>query len=175
VHVGRATAALIYYSPVTAAKSSPTASCRQVANGPAPSAPGVRKGYRVLTTLPMIPEAVIAMLAFQLLLVRFIPWFSSLCAHDSPPVSDDSPEAGLTASCGHRTGAGGEVQALARPGYRAGHTQIPRCSSFHRWQSPVFDGQGPRPRLDRAVAAAAPQAALPLKATRPLYIRDTSA
>ncbi len=97
-------AAIIYDSPVTNTKAQVTYSELQdkVARlGGALAAKGVSKGDRVIVYMPMIPEALVAMLACARIGAVHSVVFGGFAANElATRIDDATPKAVLTASCG---------------------------------------------------------------------------
>ena len=119
---------------------------------------GVTKGDRVIIYMPMVPEAVIAMLACARGSARCIPWSSAAlrptswrCASTMP-----KPKAILSASCGIEPGSGFvEYKPLLRRRDRPGGAQAGvHCLILQRpqWRGEHCSGRGDA-RLARAMVA----------------------
>ena len=79
------------------------------------------KGDRVIIYMPMIPEAVIAMLAAARLGAIHSVVFGGFASPElAARIDDAQPKVVVTASCGIEPGRGGAVQAAARRGDRDG-------------------------------------------------------
>ena len=71
------------------------------------AARGVGKGDRVIVYMPMVPEALVAMLACARLGAIHSVVFGGFAAPELAVRIDDArPKAVIAASCGHRAGAG---------------------------------------------------------------------
>ena len=80
---------------------------------------GVSKGDRVIIYMPMIPEAVIAMLAVARIGAIHSVVFGGFASHELATRIDDAlPKVVVTASCGIEPGRVGPVQAAPRRGDR---------------------------------------------------------
>ena len=117
--------ALIYDSPVTGvgARPSPTASCATRSPGsPACCASlGVAKGDTVVIYMPMVPEAVVAMLACARLGAVHSVVFGGFAAHElAIRIDDAKPKVVVSASCGIEAGRSIEYKPLLDRGDRAG-------------------------------------------------------
>ncbi len=145
--------ALIYDSPVTGSKKTlylPGAA-RPRGQAVGSTAPGVGKGDRVIIYMPMIPEAVMAMLACARLGAVHSVVFGGFAANElATRIDDCTPKLVLTASCGIEPRQGRALQAAARPGDRARRAQAAACLVLQRPQARGVDGQRPRSRLGRA-------------------------
>ena len=155
-HVERGRAeqtALIYDSPVTGSKKSFTyRELRdQVAKlAGAIAAQGVGKGDRVIIYMPMIPEAVMAMLACARLGAVHSVVFGGFAANElATRIDDCTPKLVLTASCGIEPGRIVQYKPLLDQAIELAAHKIARCLVFQRPQADGDDGDGPRPRLER--------------------------
>jgi propionyl-CoA synthetase len=179
VHAGRGgQAAIIYDSPVTGATRRITFSelkreVEQVAG--ALRALGVDRGDRVVIYMPMIPEAVFAMLACARLgAVHSVVFGGFAAAELAKRIDDARPRAILSASCGiepHRVVAYKPLldTALSKTQHAVEHTLI--------LQRPELPAELRAPRdvdWHTAVASAAAADCVELEAREPLYILYTS-
>ena len=136
---------------------------------------GVERGDRVILYLPMVPEAVMAMLACARLGAIHSVVFGGFAAHELAVRIDDArPRVVLSASCGiegARTLAYKPLldAALAEAAHTPEHCVILQRPQLEAELMPGRD-------LDWAalVASAAPAACVPVLATDPLYILYTS-
>ena len=141
------------------------------------AAQGVGKGDRVILYMPMIPEAVMAMLACARLGAIHSVVFGGFAAKElAEPHRRLRAQADPDGLVRHRADAHRAVQAAARPGDRAWRrTRCRGCIVLQRPQGEADDGGGPRPRLERGARRRRSRAAcVPVKATDPLYILYTS-
>jgi propionyl-CoA synthetase len=108
---------------------------------------GVRAGDRVVIYLPMIPEAVVAMLACARIGAVHSVVFGGFAPHELAARIDDAlPKVVVTASCGIEPPAPDRVQAARR---RGGQVCVARAGPRHRPPAPAVpcrDGAD-RPRL----------------------------
>jgi propionyl-CoA synthetase len=174
-HVQRGRAeqtALIYDSPVTARKKSFTyRELRdQVAKlAGAIAAQGVRKGDRVIIYMPMIPEAVMAMLACARLGAVHSVVFGGFAANElATRIDDCTPKLVLTASCGIEPGRVVKYKPLLDQAIELARHKVPCCLVFQRGQAPANLVRGRDLDWNEAVAAAEPRACVPVGATDPL-------
>src|SRR6266568_5949174 len=130
--------ALIYDSPVAQTKHSWT--YRQLRNDVARLAGalasmGVRKGDRVIIYMPMIPEAVMAMLACARLGAVHSVVFGGFAANElATRIDDCAPKLVLTASCGIEPGRVVQYKPLLDKAIEMASHKIPRCLVFQRPQ-----------------------------------------
>lgn len=179
VDSGRADqAALIYDSPVTNSKKSFT--YRQLRDEVAKlagaiAAQGVGKGDRVIVYMPMIPEAVMAMLACARLGAVHSVVFGGFAANElATRIDDCTPKLVLTASCGIEPGRIVQYKPLLDQAIELARHKVPRVILLQRPQGVATMIAGRDLDWNEAVAAAKPAPCVPVKATDPLYILYTS-
>ncbi|MDX1650069.1 MAG: AMP-binding protein, partial [Myxococcota bacterium] len=170
--------ALVYDSPVTGTKRALTyAELRdQVARtAGALYGLGVGRGDRVLIYMPMVPEAVVAMLACARLGAIHSVVFGGFASQElAKRIDDAKPKVVLSASCGVEPGRIVPYKPLLDGALAASRATPERCVILQREvQTAELD---PRRDLDWAewVAAAPPVGCQPCAATDPLYVLYTS-
>jgi len=180
-HVERGRAeqvALIYDSPVTGTKKNFTyrALRDDVAKlAGAIAAQGVGKGDRVIVYMPMIPEAVMAMLACARLGAVHSVVFGGFAANELATRIDDSqPKLVLMASCGIEPGRIVPYKPLLDHAIDLAKHKVPRVLVFQRPQAVADMVKGRDLDWNEAVANASPRGCVPVRATDPLYILYTS-
>ncbi|MBU0724266.1 MAG: propionyl-CoA synthetase [Alphaproteobacteria bacterium] len=170
--------ALIYDSPVTNMVQRFTYAellAQVAAFAGALKAQGVGKGDRVILYMPMIPQAVIAMLAVVRLGAIHSVVFGGFAANELATRIDDArPKLIVSASCGIE---GQRIIAykplLDAAIARAAH-KPERCIIFQRPMEKAALTAGRDLDWDEAVAGAAPAECVPVLATDPSYILYTS-
>ncbi|WP_216215027.1 propionyl-CoA synthetase [Amycolatopsis aidingensis] len=169
--------ALIYDSPVTGDKRRYTyAELRdEVARfAGALASLGIGKGDRVIIYLPMVPEAVIAMLACARLGAVHSVVFGGFAPKElAARISDARPKAILAASCGIEPARVVEYKPIIDAALAASEHRPERVVVLQREAAPAE--LGPRD-LDwtELVAGAEPVDPVPVAATDPLYVLYTS-
>ncbi|MEW9798293.1 propionyl-CoA synthetase [Alteromonas sp. CYL-A6] len=170
--------ALIYDSPVTQTKATYTYAelQDQVAHfAGALKQAGVAKGDRVIIYMPMIPQAVIAMLAVARLGAIHSVVFGGFAANElAVRIDDAAPKVIICASCGIEGSKVLPYKPMVDEAISLSENKPQRCIVYQREQH--------RAELDNAidadwnalVDAAQPAACEPVSATDPLYILYTS-
>ncbi len=170
--------ALLYDSPVTGERSAYT--YRELRDAVAYAAgmlreQGVAHGDRVVIYMPMIPEAVIAMLACARLGAIHSVVFGGFAAHELAVRIDDArPKVVISAACGIEFNRVIPYQplideALQRADHAPGRViYVPRPQASISWTS------GRDIDWYEQIAQAAPAGPVPVDATDPLYILYTS-
>ncbi len=170
--------ALIYDSPVTNSKQQ--FSYKQLTDDVALfagvlKARGVEKGDRVVIYMPMIPQAVIAMLAVARLGAVHSVVFGGFAAHElAVRIDDASPKLIVSASCGIEVNRLIAYKPLLDNALELATHQPDSCII---WQRPelVADLQPGRDYdWQQLLQSAEPAACVPVKSTDPLYILYTS-
>jgi propionyl-CoA synthetase len=180
-HVERGRAdqlALIYDSPVT--ETTATFSYRELRDAVATFAgalagQGVERGDRVIVYMPMVPEAVIAMLACARIGAIHSVVFGGFAANElASRIEDAKPKVVVTASCGIEPGRVVAYKPLLDAAIAMAESKPERCIVLQR---PMLEAElDPHRDVDweDAVSAAEPAGCVPVEATDPLYILYTS-
>jgi propionyl-CoA synthetase len=180
-HVERGRAdqvALIYDSPVTDTVA--TFTYRELRDAVARfagalAAQGVEHGDRVIVYMPMVPEAVIAMLACARLGAIHSVVFGGFAAKElATRIEDAKPKVIVSASCGIEPGRLVEYKPLLDAAIDAVEAKPERCIVLQR---PMLVAElNARRDLEwnEALEGAEPAACVSLEATDPLYIIYTS-
>lgn len=170
--------ALIYDSPVTGQKQRYT--YNQLRDETALfagvlQAQGVTKGDRVVIYMPMIPQAVIAMLAVARLGAVHSVVFGGFSAHElAMRIDDATPKVILSASCGIEINRIIAYKPLLDDAISKAVHKPQRCIIFQRSQA--IASMEPERDLDwqQALSCAIPASWVSVKSTDPLYILYTS-
>jgi propionyl-CoA synthetase len=167
--------ALIYDSPVTGAKR--TYTFRELRDEVARFAgalrdQGVEQGDRVIVYMPMVPEAVVAMLACARIGAIHSVVFGGFAANElATRIDDATPKAIVSASCGIEPGRLVAYKPLLDQAIELANHKPERCIVLQR---PMLEAElGPRD-LDWADADGEPAECVTVEATDPLYILYTS-
>ncbi|NUK33765.1 propionyl-CoA synthetase [Streptomyces lunaelactis] len=169
--------ALTYDSPVTGRKASFT--YRELRDQVAQFAGvlaglGVAKGDRVAIYMPMIPEAVVAMLACARIGAVHSVVFGGFAAHELAVRIDDArPKVVIAASCGIEPTRVVPYKPLLDAALALAEHQPEHCIIRQRPQS-TADLTDRDLDWDQALATAKPVDCVPVAATDPLYILYTS-
>ncbi len=172
-------AALVYDSPVTGTQRTLTYAqlLEQVARfAGVLAALGVGQGDRVVVYMPMVPEAVVAMLACARIGAVHSVVFGGFAAKELAARIDDArPAVVVSASCGIEPSRTVAYKPLLDRALELAEHQVQHCVILQRPQQPAE--LGPRD-LDWATVmrpdAVEPAACVPVQAGDPLYILYTS-
>ena len=136
---------------------------------------GVAAGDRVVLYLPMVPEAVIAMLACARLGAVHSVVFGGFGARELAARIDDArPRVIVAGSCGIEAARVVPYQPMLDAAIDAAAHKPERCVILQRPQHPFTLHEGRDITWADAVAGAEPAACVPVAATDPLYILYTS-
>ena len=170
--------AIIYDSPVTGCKQQITyeglmakvARCAGMLRDL-----GVGKGDRVVIYMPMIPEAVIAMLGCARLGAVHCVVFGGFAPHElAVRIDDAKADIVLTASCGIETDRLIDYKPLVNAALDEAEHPVRHCVVYQRPQCPSQLEPGRDIDWKQAMDGALPADAVPLDATDPLYVLYTS-
>jgi propionyl-CoA synthetase len=170
--------ALIYDSPVTDTKAFFT--YRELRDlvatfAGALRAQGVEQGDRVIVYMPMVPEAVVAMLACARIGAIHSVVFGGFAANElASRIEDAKPSVVVTASCGIEPGRVVAYKPLLDAAIEMADAKPKRCIVLQR---PMLEAELDATRdvgWSEAVAGAVPVPCVPVEATDPLYILYTS-
>ena len=170
--------AVIYDSPVTETVESFT--YRQLLDAVAHfagalAAQGVERGDRVVVYMPMVPEAVIAMLACARIGAVHSVVFGGFAANElASRIEDAEPKLVVSASCGIEPGRVVAYKPLLDAAIQLAEAKPERCIILQRPQLEAELDAAPDVDWEDAVAGAEPAACVPVEATDPLYILYTS-
>jgi propionyl-CoA synthetase len=171
-------AALIYDSPVTGAKRQLT--YRELRDQVAKfagvlKAQGVTKGDRVVIYMPMVPEALVAMLGVARLGAIHSVVFGGFAPHElAVRIDDAEPKVVVTASCGIEVAKVIEYKPMLDQAIEQSAHKPDACIILQREQAKAELTAGRDLDWDEQMAAAEPADCVPVKRTDPLYILYTS-
>ncbi len=171
-------AALIYDSPVTGTKASYTYLELRDATARFAGALrglGVNKGDLVVIYMPMVPEAVIAMLACARLGAVHSVVFGGFAAHELATRIDDArPVVVVSASCGIEPTRTVEYKPMLDAALEIAEHKPGACVILQREQCPCELVDGRDHDWQQLVTQAQPAEPVPVAATDPLYVLYTS-
>jgi propionyl-CoA synthetase len=136
---------------------------------------GVSVGDRVIIYLPMIPEAVVAMLACARIGAVHSVVFGGFAAHElALRIDDASPKVVVSASCGIEVSRIVEYKPILDRAIELAAHKPDRCVIVQRPQAPAAMTAGRDLDWEQAMAGVGPADCVPVAATDPLYILYTS-
>jgi propionyl-CoA synthetase len=171
-------AAVIYDSPVTDTKR--TITYREMRDQVALFAGaltrlGVTKGDRVIIYMPMVPEALVAMLACARIGAVHSVVFGGFSAHElATRIDDAKPRILVAGSCGIEPTRIVQYKPLLDKAIDQASHKPEHCIILQRPQGPGDMVAGRDLEWNEALEGAEPQACVPVAATDPLYILYTS-
>ena len=166
-------AALVYDSPVTGTVRSFTyrelrdevARCAGALRGQ-----GIGKGDRVIIYMPMVPEAVITMLACARIGAIHSVVFGGFAAKElATRIDDAQPKLIVSASCGIEVNRVIAYKPLLDQAIALARHKVERCLILQRPQETATLGRGRDRDWGEVMAAATPADCVPVAATDPLY------
>src|SRR5919106_4506108 len=135
----------------------------------------VAKGDRVIVYMPMVPEALIAMLACARIGAIPSVFFGGFASSElAARIDDAKPKVVVSASCGIEAGRIIPYKPLLDGAIELAAHKPERCIILARPQAEAEMMPGRDLDWDEAVAGAAPAECVPVAATDPLYILYTS-
>lgn len=171
-------AALIYDSPVT--NSARTFTYRQLRDEAARFAgalvnQGITKGDRVIIYMPMVPEAVIAMLACARIgAIHSVVFGGFAAAELAKRINDAEPKLIVSASCGIEPNRVVHYKPLLDEAINLATSKPRHCIILQRPQEKATLVAGRDLEWDAVMTAAKPVDCVPVASTDPLYILYTS-
>ncbi|HSL62062.1 MAG TPA: AMP-binding protein, partial [Desulfotignum sp.] len=136
---------------------------------------GVQKGDRVIIYMPMIPQAVFAMLACARIGAVHSVVFGGFAANElATRINDAKPRVIVSASCGIEVKRVIEYKPLLDKAIDLSDTKPESCIIFQRPQAAALMLPGRDFDWEEAMDRAAPADCVPVAATDPLYILYTS-
>ena len=136
---------------------------------------GVSKGDTVVIYMPMVPEAVVAMLACARIGAVHSVVFGGFAAPElAKRIADAKPKVMLSASCGLLPGRSVPYKPLLDQALQIAHAESTPCLILQRPELKAELIPGRDTDWDEAMAAAQPVDCVPVAATDPLYVIYTS-
>jgi propionyl-CoA synthetase len=170
--------ALIYDSPVTDSKRSYTYAqlLDEVSRfAGVLAAQGVEKGDRVIVYMPMVPEALISMLACARLGAVHSVVFGGFASNElAVRIDDAAPKAIVSASCGVEPARVVPYKPLLDQAIELAEHKPDCCVILHRPMQEASLVEGRDLDWEEAMASAEPVPCVPVNANHPLYILYTS-
>ena len=135
----------------------------------------VSKGDRVIVYMPMIPEAIIAVLAIARIGAVHSVVFGGFAAKElAVRIDDCSPKLIISASCGIEPGRIVEYKPLLDEAIKLSNHKVKNCIIFQREQLIVKLNVGLDVSWDEAIKDVKPANIVPVNGNDPLYILYTS-
>jgi propionyl-CoA synthetase len=170
--------AVIYDSPITGTKAKFTyAQMRDKVAlfAGALAARGVTKGDRVIIYMPMVPEALVAMLACARIGAVHSVVFGGFAANElAVRIDDATPKAIIAASCGLEPGRVVDYKPLLDGAIELARHKPEFCVILQREQKPAALIEGRDVAWDAAQEGVAPADCVPVEGSHPAYILYTS-
>ena len=170
--------AVIYDSPITGAKAKFTyAEMRDKVAlfAGALAARGVTKGDRVIIYMPMVPEALVAMLACARIGAVHSVVFGGFAANElAVRIDDATPKAIIAASCGLEPGRVVDYKPLLDGAIELAKHKPEFCVIFQRAEKPAALIEGRDVDWNTAQEGVAPADCVPVEGSHPAYILYTS-
>jgi propionyl-CoA synthetase len=170
--------ALIYDSPVTGTVRPYTYSALRdevARTAGALGRQGIAQGDRVIIYMPMVPEAVIAMLACARIGAIHSVVFGGFASHElAKRIDDATPKMILSASCGIEPGRVVEYKPLLDQAIELCRHKPERCVVLQRPEAPAQLHKGRDLDWGDFLSGAPAAECVPMAATDPLYILYTS-
>ncbi len=136
---------------------------------------GIGKGDRVIIYMPMVPEAVMAMLACARIGAIHSVVFGGFAAHElAKRIDDAKPKLVLSASCGIEVNRVIPYKPLLDGAIEVARHKPERCVILQRPQESASLVRGRDLAWDDFIAGAPPAECVPVAATDPLYVLYTS-
>jgi propionyl-CoA synthetase len=179
VERGRADqAAIIYDSPITGTQRTITyAELKDEVSrfGGVLRGLGVDKGDRVIVYMPMVPQAVVAMLACARIGAVHSVVFGGFAPNElATRIRDADPKVIVSASCGIEPGRVIAYKPMLDEAIALAKDSVKHCVILQREQQTCELKPGRDVDWDEALASATPAECVPVAATDPLYILYTS-
>ncbi len=170
--------AIIYDSAMTGAKLAVTYAelqDRTARLAGALAARGIRAGDRVIVYMPMVPEALVAMLACARLgAIHSVVFGGFAAAELAARIDDATPKALIFASCGLEPGRTVAYKPLVDAALALASHKPEFCVLLQRPEYPVASESGRDIDFAEAETTGAPHPCVPVAATDPLYVLYTS-
>ena len=136
---------------------------------------GIQKGDRVIIYMPMVPEAIVAMLACARIGAIHSVVFGGFAAHElANRISDARPKLIVSASCGIEADRLIPYKPLIDKGIELASVKPERCIILQRPQEKASMIPGRDLDWSEVMASAKAAECIPVAATDPLYILYTS-